>query len=99
MRRSLAKFSEPEASNQTPSLADFIITTSGFRFLVHTGLAYPLTARTPEDPMTKPNRRLKPQCARCSDNVRLNHPRRGLVRSIEVCPASPPTPLSRAGAL
>jgi hypothetical protein len=36
MRRSLVKFSEPEASNPTPSLADFIITTSGFRFSVPT---------------------------------------------------------------
>jgi hypothetical protein len=36
MRRSLAKFSQPEASNHTPSSADFIITTSGFRFSVHT---------------------------------------------------------------
>jgi hypothetical protein len=31
--------------------------------------------------------------------VRLNHPPRDLVRSIGVCPASPPTPYSRAGAL
>ena len=36
MRRSLTKFSQPEASNHTPSSADFIITTSGFRFSVHT---------------------------------------------------------------
>jgi hypothetical protein len=36
MRRSLAKFSESEASNHTPSLAGFIITMSGFKFLVHT---------------------------------------------------------------
>jgi DNA-binding NtrC family response regulator len=36
MRRSLAKFSESEASNQTPSLADFITTTSELRFSVHT---------------------------------------------------------------
>ena len=35
MRRSLAKFSESEASNQTPSLADFITTTSELRFSVH----------------------------------------------------------------
>src|SRR5258708_8711055 len=31
--------------------------------------------------------------------VRLNHPRRDFVRSIGVCPASPPTLWSRAGAL
>jgi hypothetical protein len=34
-----------------------------------------------------------------SGAVRLNPPRRDLVRSIGVCPASPPTPWSRAGAL
>src|ERR1700730_3801001 len=33
-----------------------------------------------------------------ADAVRLNHPRRDLVRSIGVCRASPPTPSSRAGA-
>src|SRR5258707_2155286 len=32
-----------------------------------------------------------------ADAVRLNHPRRDLVRSIGGCPASPPTPYSRAG--
>jgi transcriptional regulator with XRE-family HTH domain len=36
MRRSLARFSGPEASNPTPSLADFITITFGFRFSVHT---------------------------------------------------------------
>jgi hypothetical protein len=39
MRRSLVKFNEPEASNHTPSLADFITTMSGFKFSVHTRLA------------------------------------------------------------
>src|SRR5262249_12318868 len=39
MHRSLAWFSGPEASNRTPSLADFITTTSGFRFSVHTAVA------------------------------------------------------------
>ena len=34
--RSSARFSELEASNRSPSLADFITTTSGFRFSVHT---------------------------------------------------------------
>jgi hypothetical protein len=38
MRRSLVKFSGPEASNHTPSLADFITTTSGFELSVHTGI-------------------------------------------------------------
>jgi hypothetical protein len=37
MHQSLAKFSESEASNHTPSLAGFTITTSGFEFSVHTG--------------------------------------------------------------
>src|SRR5712664_4106202 len=36
MRQSLARFSGPESSPQTRSLADFIATTSGFRFSVHT---------------------------------------------------------------
>src|ERR1700686_4778996 len=36
MRRSLAKFSESEASNHTPSLADFTTTTPVFKFSVHT---------------------------------------------------------------
>jgi hypothetical protein len=35
MRRSLAKFSESEASDHTPSLADFITTTSELKFSVH----------------------------------------------------------------
>jgi hypothetical protein len=37
MRRSLAKFSESEASNHAPSLADFTTTTPELRFSVHTG--------------------------------------------------------------
>src|SRR3982074_570289 len=36
MRRSLAKFSESEASNHTPSLADFTTTTPELKFSVHT---------------------------------------------------------------
>jgi hypothetical protein len=36
MRQSLARFSGPESSPQTRSLADSIATTSGFRFSVHT---------------------------------------------------------------
>src|SRR5260370_14261688 len=35
MRRSLAKFSESEASNHTPSLADFPTTTPELKFSVH----------------------------------------------------------------
>src|SRR5450830_957207 len=42
MPRSLARFNGPEASNRTPSLADFITTTFGFRFSVHTGVHVPL---------------------------------------------------------
>jgi hypothetical protein len=37
MRRSLAPFSGSESSIHTRSWADFITTTSGFRFSVHTG--------------------------------------------------------------
>jgi hypothetical protein len=37
MRRSLAPFSGPELLVHTRSLVDFITTTSGFRFSVHTG--------------------------------------------------------------
>jgi hypothetical protein len=36
MRRSLVKFSESEASNHTPSLADFTTTTPELKFSVHT---------------------------------------------------------------
>jgi hypothetical protein len=36
MRRSLATFSESEASNHTPSLADFTTTTPELKFSVHT---------------------------------------------------------------
>jgi hypothetical protein len=36
MRRSLAKFSESEALNHTPSLADFTTTTPELKFSVHT---------------------------------------------------------------
>src|SRR5438876_12073959 len=35
MRRSLARFSEPEASDHTPSLADFITTTPELEFSVY----------------------------------------------------------------
>jgi predicted signal transduction protein with EAL and GGDEF domain len=35
--RPFARFSGPETSTLTPSLADFITTTFGFRFSVHTG--------------------------------------------------------------
>jgi transposase InsO family protein len=38
MRRSLARFSRPEASNQTLFLTDFITIMSGFRFSVHTAM-------------------------------------------------------------
>jgi hypothetical protein len=37
MRRFLVPFSESEASNHTPSLADFTTTTPEFKFSVHTG--------------------------------------------------------------
>src|SRR3984893_1949005 len=44
MRRSLAKFSESEVSNHTPSWADFTTTTPELKFSVHTG-PYPCIAR------------------------------------------------------
>jgi hypothetical protein len=37
MRRFLVRFSESEASNHTPSLADFTTTTLELKFSVHTG--------------------------------------------------------------
>jgi hypothetical protein len=46
MLRSLARFNGPEASDRTPSLADFITTTSGFRFSVHTGAALVIQERS-----------------------------------------------------
>src|SRR5216683_2084574 len=45
MRRSLAKFSESETSNHTPSWADFITATPELEFSVHTGLDRPSAAR------------------------------------------------------
>jgi hypothetical protein len=49
IRRSLAKFSEAEASNHTPSLANFTTTTPEFKFSVHiTGAEIPVDAYTPE---------------------------------------------------
>jgi hypothetical protein len=46
MRRSLAKFSESEASNHTPSLADFTTTTPELKFSVHTlAITHPSTGR------------------------------------------------------
>ncbi len=49
MHQSLARFSGPESSLQTRSLADFTATTSGFKFSVHTAgafLASPLKIQT-----------------------------------------------------
>jgi len=45
MRRSLAPFSGPESLVHTRSLADFITTTSGFRFSVQTGLVQGVNGR------------------------------------------------------
>ena len=41
MHQSLAKFSVSEASNHTPSLADFTTTTPELKFSVHTGTGLP----------------------------------------------------------
>jgi hypothetical protein len=45
MRRSLAKFSESEASNHTPSLAAFTTTTPELKFSVHTIGAFKFSNR------------------------------------------------------
>src|ERR1700737_2347696 len=42
MSRSLAKFSESEASNHTPYLADFTTTTPAHKFSVHTAARLPI---------------------------------------------------------
>src|SRR6266403_2442851 len=47
MRRSLVKFSESEASNHTPSLADFTTTTPELKFSVHTAGASRRKSATP----------------------------------------------------
>src|SRR5580693_6969522 len=51
MRRLSPPFSGPEALVHTRSLADFITTTSGCRFSVHTGpvVIYSMTTSAPED--------------------------------------------------
>jgi len=41
MRRSRARFSGPGASNRSPSWADSITATPGFKFSVHTGSSRP----------------------------------------------------------
>jgi hypothetical protein len=46
MRRSLAKFSESEVSNHTPSLADFTTTTPELEFSVHTTPTRPTITQT-----------------------------------------------------
>src|ERR1035438_10665734 len=51
MRQSLVKFSESQASNHTPSLADFTTTTPELKFSVHTGAyRYPADAATGSHP-------------------------------------------------
>src|SRR3979409_1723601 len=47
MRQSLARFSEPESSPQIRSWADFVVTTSEFKFSVHTGAFVPAIAPQP----------------------------------------------------
>src|SRR5450830_550992 len=49
MPRSLAQFSGPEASYCTPSLANFITITFGFRFSVHTEIEPNLWVVSPEN--------------------------------------------------
>jgi hypothetical protein len=50
MRPFLAQFSEPVWSGHLPSWADFITTTSGLRFSVHTGGVAPFKAKAPHRP-------------------------------------------------
>jgi hypothetical protein len=47
MHQSLVKFSESEASNHTPSLADLTTTTPELKFSVHTGAFQELYLRLP----------------------------------------------------
>ena len=52
MRRFPVRFIGPESFVHNPSLADFIITTSGFEFSVHTGAASDVVPKfvSPSDP-------------------------------------------------
>src|ERR1700747_768700 len=51
MRRFVVRFSESEASNHTPSLADFTTNTSELKFSVHTpGLKWRKRKRGPDVP-------------------------------------------------
>src|ERR1700676_1759649 len=52
MRQSLARFSGPESSPQIRSLADFIATTSGFSFSVHTRVLIGVLGWTAPDGIT-----------------------------------------------
>jgi hypothetical protein len=45
MHQSLVKFSESEASNHTPSLADFTTTTPELKFSVHTTVLVAMMVR------------------------------------------------------
>ena len=49
MRQSLARFSGPESSPQIRYLADFIVTTSEFKFSVHTACVSVMMLRTLTD--------------------------------------------------
>src|SRR6202030_4727961 len=53
MRQSLARFSGPESSPQIRSLSDFIATTSGFSFSVHTAVEL-YQAQWPDDKVQFP---------------------------------------------
>src|ERR1700692_4462930 len=53
MRRSLAKFSESEASNHTPSWADFTTTTPELKFRYTQGLALYRTPATKFDDLAR----------------------------------------------
>ena len=53
MRRFLARFSESEASNHTPSLADFTTTTPELKFSVHTRLVRAANVRNEDAQVRK----------------------------------------------
>jgi|SRR4029077_1159694 hypothetical protein len=79
MRRFLVRFSESEASNHTPSLADFTTTTPEFKFSVHTGGLFFREHRGAVDLLA--NR--SPPCAGNGNFQRRDTPSDGRFRKIE----------------
>jgi hypothetical protein len=78
MRQSLARFSRPESSPQIRSLADFIATTSGFSFSVHTTHIFPR-------PFFYGTRfRMRHMCRICLPRIPSKHPLRLTSHGIEI---------------